>query len=164
MIKKQLTVLLAVLLLTGCAHVISPNARNEADNSISFQALVHNPEKYTGKTVILGGRIIQIRRSGEETLLEVLQLPLDWRYQPEDSDVSYGRFMLLFKDYRDPEIYKKRRRITVAGKIIGGKVMPLDQREYTYPVIMPAEVHLWKDGNASSPRFHFGIGIGGVIK
>ena len=88
----------------------------------------------------------------------------DWRYEPEDSDVSYGRFMVRFEDYRDPEIYKKGRKITVAGKIAGGKVMPLDKLEYTYPVIAPAEIHLWKDERTSNPRFHFGIGIGGVIK
>jgi outer membrane lipoprotein len=164
MIKKQITGLLALLLLTACTHVISHNARNDADETIPFQELANNPGKYNAKSVILGGRIIRSHSSSVETLLEVLQQPLDWRYEPEDSDVSYGRFMVRFEDYRDPEIYKKGRRITVAGKIAGGKVMLLDKLKYTYPVIIPAEIHLWRDESTSSPRFHFGIGIGGVIK
>jgi outer membrane lipoprotein len=111
----------------------------------------------------LGGDIVTTTVKEGETWVEVLQKPLDSGQKPEDTDVSYGRFLVHFRDFRDPAIYAGGRKITVLGQVQGKKVMPLKEMDYTYPVLIPRESHLWKPETKSGPLFHFGIGVGGVF-
>lgn len=43
-----------------------------------------------------------------------------------------------------PAIYKKEEKITLAGEIIGKQTKPLGNAEYTYPVVMIKQLHLWR--------------------
>lgn len=158
--KKIWALIGSILLLSSCAPVISSEVNREADKQLSFQELLKNPTDYKGKIVIFGGRIIGTTTKNGETWVEVLQQPLGWRQKPKSSDVSYGRFLVRYTDYRDLEIYQKGRLITVAGQVEGKKELQIDKLDYTYPVIVPRESHIWEPGEASKPQFHFGVGIG----
>jgi len=149
-------------ILIACAPVLSDRSLREANLSISFQELQKNPEAYTGKVVILGGKIISTTVNKEETWVEVLQQPLDRQYKPENQDVSYGRFIIVFQGFIDPAIYAPYRLITVAGEVTGKKVLPVKEIQYTYPVLSAREHALIKpeDYYDSQPQFHFGFGIG----
>ena len=97
--------------------------------------------------------------------MEVLQQPLDRNQKPTDTDVSYGRFLVRFEGFLDPAIYAGGKNVTVLGEVAGKRVQPLKEMEYTYPVLIPREHHLWKPEDPySGPSFHIGIGIGGVIR
>jgi len=147
--------------IISCGPVISKNVMSYVDPSISFQDLIKNPEKFKGKTVVLGGRIINTSVKPEETWMEILQQPLGSRQNPEDTDVSYGRFLVKFTDYRDPAVYSPGRSITVAGEVLGRQVRPLGQIEYTYPVLLSREAYLWKiESYPAEPHFTFGVGVG----
>ena len=153
--------LLSILfvLLFACAP-ISQQSLKEVDPVISFQALSKDPEKYRGKLVLLGGQIMAAKIEQGQTWVEVLQHPLNWRQNPEDPDVSYGRFLIHFKDFRDPAIYLQGRKITVLGEVQGKRVLPLREIEYTYPVLIPRESHLWKSEAEGGTFFQFGVGVG----
>ena len=142
-------------LLFACAP-ISRQSLRDVDSTISFQALLKDPEKYKGKLVLLGGQIMATTVGQGETWVEVLQHPLNWRQKPEDPDVSYGRFLLRFKDLRDPAVYTKGRMITVLGEVQGQRIMPFQKIEYTYPVLDPREFYLWKSGAEGRTFFQFG--------
>lgn len=147
--------------LVSCGPVISKEVMSSVDQAITFQDLIKNPDQYKGKTVVLGGKIISTLVKQNETWMEVLQQPLGSRQRPEDADVSYGRFLVKFTDYRDPAVYSQGRAITVAGQVLGKEVRPLSQIEYTYPVLLSKEAYLWKlEPYPSEPRFHFGVGVG----
>lgn len=148
--------------VTSCGPVISKNVMSYVDPSITFQDLIKNPDKFTGKTVVLGGKIISTWVKTNETWMEILQQPLESRQRPEDTDVSYGRFLVKFTDYRDPAVYSAGRAITVAGQVLGKETRPLAQLQYTYPVLLAREAHLWKIESyySSEPRFTFGVGVG----
>jgi outer membrane lipoprotein len=146
-------------LLLACAP-ISRQALRDVDSTISFQALIKDPEKYKGKRVLLGGQILTTTVEQGGTWVEVLQHPLDWRQRPEDSDVSHGRFLLRFKDLRDPAVYRKGRMITVLGEVQGQRIAPFQKIEYTYPVLDPRESYLWKSGAGEGTFFQFGVGVG----
>lgn len=152
-----------VALLYACAPVISKQSLREVDPAITFQELLKDPEKYKGKVILLGGRIVATTVKEGETWVEVLQQLLNWQQKPGDTDVSYGRFFIRFADFRDPAIYAAGRSITVLGEVQGKKVLPLREMEYTYPVLLPREHYLWEPENGLGPSFHIGIGIGGVI-
>jgi starvation-inducible outer membrane lipoprotein len=43
-----------ILLISGCAHVISKDLRTKADPSLTFEQVLQNPNTYQGKTVLWG--------------------------------------------------------------------------------------------------------------
>jgi outer membrane lipoprotein len=135
---------LLLLLLSGCAYPISKELRQEAKESPTFAMILQNPTAYTGTIVIWGGSIIQTLNTKEGTEVVVLEMPLGDEERPEGMRHSQGRFIAKTPKYLDPEIYKQGRRITVAGEIIGKEIRPLGKTEYTYPVIMIKEIHLWR--------------------
>lgn len=149
------------LLLAGCAPVISKGALKEVDQGLSFGQLLENPEAYRGKTVLLGGNIIETQNLSDRTLIVVLQRPLGFRKKPSGEDVSRGRFILYVPGFLDPAIYRHGRKITLVGSVIGKEVRPLGEIEYSYPVIEKKELHLWppEESYVTEPRVYFGFGI-----
>ncbi len=157
--KWVLTGVLLLPLLASCA-TISRQTRQQVDTSISFAQLHADPDRYMGKKVLLGGVIVLTTVQANETWVEVVQHPLDWTDRPKETDVSYGRFLIHFHDFRDPAVYAPGRRITVAGQVEGKKARMLQQVEYIYPVLAPLETYLWNYPVAGEPNYHIGIGIG----
>ena len=146
-----------LLSLAGCAHVVSQEMRTRAEPRVDAARLFADPEAFREQTVILGGVIIACRNVTEGTHLEVLQKPLNYRDIPEDTDVSYGRFLVIYNGYLDTANYAPGRLITVAGEVIGGKSGTLEEMPYRYPYIKGREVHL-VDRSSSLP-ISFGIGV-----
>ncbi len=153
---------LTILLLAGCASVISREVLREVDQNVSFEQLLEEPEAYKGRTLLLGGDIIETQNLPDKTVVVVLQRPLGFRGKPAAKDISEGRFILSAPGFLDPAIYSHGRKVTVAGVVVGKEVRPLGEIEYTYPIIEKRELYLWPEEEASSaePRVHFGFGVG----
>jgi len=163
--KSWLYPLMALMLgLWACAPAFSRHSLDQVDKNISFQTLLQNPDPYKDRTVMYGGEIIQTRAETKETWVEVLQKPLDWQNRPQDTDASQGRFFIQFPGFQDPAIYAPGRKITVIGEVQGKKVEKINDLDYTYPVILSKESHIWRPEATGGPFFHFGIGIGTVIR
>ena len=77
-----LCAMLAALLLSGCARVISKEVLQEVDASLTFAQILKDPEAYRGKTVLFGGDIIETQNLSDQTLVVVLQRPLGSRGEP----------------------------------------------------------------------------------
>lgn len=136
--------LLALCSLSGCAHVISDEARKLVDPTITFDRLRANPDAYVGKFVILGGVIAGTKNTREGGQLEIVQVQLSDDEMPEDSFRSGGRFLATTPDFLDVMIYKPNRLVTLMGEVKSKKTQPLDDVDYTYPVIAIRELHVWK--------------------
>ncbi len=123
--------------LTAC--VASPSTYNmpPRDESIPFAQLKAAPDSYKGQQVVLGGRVLSARRLKEGTRIEVLQLPLDGSQQAggEDLTRSQGRFVGMHKEFLDPATLPPGIFIIVTGEVAGAITLPLDETDYTYPVI-----------------------------
>lgn len=155
---KQLLLLLVIISLLGCAHVISKELRDKAYGEPPPSALFKDPDEFKGRIVILGGVIVNSTNTEKGTNIEVLQKPLGYRGRPEDTDTSYGRFIIFSEGYLDTAVYSQGRELTVAGEVMGKKLLPLGEIQYPYPLIKSTELHLFE------PRYdipvQFGIGIG----
>ena len=153
---------LSALLASGCAHVISEELRRQVPPELTFGEVIRGPAKYRGNIVLWGGVIIKSTNTREGTLIEVLEKPLGFRGQPKDGDLSQGRFLASHPEFLDPSIYGMGRKITVIGEILGQKTLPLDEIEYTYPLISAKEIHLWERQRAywPGPGWHFHLGLG----
>ena len=145
MLKYRLGVVLLVFLSVsiGC-HAVSPQLRKEAADSPPFSEILRNPTSYVGKTVIWGGQIVQTINQSTGTSLIVLETPLGYGEMPKSPVHSQGRFIARTDKYLDPAVYTKDRMVTVAGEVTGKEVLPIDQIQYTYPVVRIKEIKLWQ--------------------
>ena len=136
--------LLSLILLSGCAHVISKDLRTKSDLSLTLSQVRQNPEISKGKWVVWGGEIVEtINQKEGTTQIEVFQRPLGWRGEPSETTASEGRFLILGDKYLDPYVFRRGKKITVAGEITGEKIKPLGQMDYRYPLVSGKEIYLW---------------------
>jgi outer membrane lipoprotein len=154
-------VTLTVLVVAGCAPVISPEALKKVDQGVRFEQVLENPDAYEGRMVLLGGEIIKTENFPDKTVIIVLQRSLGYRERPISESASKGRFIVSAPGFLDPAIYRPQRKITVVGVVAGKEVRSLGETEYVYPIISKRELHIWPSEDSSKePRVHFGLGIG----
>ena len=133
-------------MLVSCAPVLDRNIMEGASRDVSFSALRESPAQSQGRVFILGGVIVRTKFTEEGTQIEAMHVPVDRYGAFEDSGRSEGRFIALMpKDVMllDPVVYKKGRRITLAGEFIGTRNGRIDEMSYTYPLFRIAQVYLW---------------------
>jgi outer membrane lipoprotein len=134
----------ALLLFTGCAHVVSDESLSLVDRSVSFDMLKGTPDKYIGSYVLLGGAVASLRNDKLGSHIEVVQYELNTDDSPDPWSRSGGRFMAETPSFIDPYVFHANRLVTVVGEVKGHKTQPLGEIEYVYPVISIREIHYWK--------------------
>ena len=130
--------LVLVLALTGCA-----STSESPSEAIPFAQIRNTPDSFRGQTVVLGGEVLAAKRLKDATRIEVLQLPLSGSAPVADLTQSQGRFLALQREFLDPATLPHGTRITVTGEVTGSQTMPLDETDYTYPVIELRELKVW---------------------
>ncbi len=150
-----LWVVLFFIAMSGCAHRHSakaiPDTLKEGLSRANFQELSRNPKAGIGKTVLLGGTIIETINHKDGTRLEILQKPLDRHDRPLSGDESYGRFFIeQAGEFLDPAVYEKGRELTLVGEITEERVQRIGELEYRYAYILVSYLHLWKKRTESS--------------
>jgi len=155
--KRSILLLVMLSLASGCAHVVSKDLRDAAEKTVPVIELFKNPAAYQGRIFILGGTIVNSSNSPEGTYIEVVEKPLDYRGRPEHTDISRGRFIVLYEGYLDPAIFSPGRDVTVAGEVLGSKVRKLGQIDYPYVFMKSRGMYLLEPGYDTP--VHFGIGI-----
>ena len=140
--------------MTSCAS--SPEAEeSSAANQVSFLQLKAAPDSFKGQSIVFGGHVLSARRLKEGTRIEILQLPLDRSgYPGTDLMQSQGRFIAMHKDFLDPATLPYGTRETVTGEITGSVTLPLDETQYTYPVVDIRHLQVWTAADEAAQRFH----------
>lgn len=149
-LKTGLAITLMGLFAVSCS-VISSEVKSEAVPPMPFRTLAHEADQYVGKTVILGGYILETRNNPDETIIEVLQTPLKSRQEPKSRDLSEGRLIVSHEGFLDPEIYSKDRKITVAGTLIGCSAERVETCR-----IESREIYLWSEHEYRDPYGYYG--------
>ena len=109
-----------------------------------FTQIKTAPDSFKGQTLVLGGQVLTARRMKDGTRIEVLQLPLNDSHQPTlDLMKSQGRFMAIQREFLDPATLPHGTFVTITGELTGSMIMPLDETDYTYPVIDIRNLHTW---------------------
>lgn len=150
------------VILSGCALT-----RDQADTlpsgapQIGSAQVKAAPESYNGQTVTFGGKVLGARRLKEGTRIEILQLPLTASLQPTmDLSKSQGRFVALQKEFLDPATVPPGTFLTVTGEMAGTITLPLDETEYTYPLVRINNLRVWTEDDQELPRIRRPIGPG----
>ena len=150
----------SLMLLTTCLTVVACTTTHDAAEetagstpAITFSQLKTAPDSFKGQSVVFGGKVLAARRLKDGTRIEVLQLPLDKSSQPGTNLIrSQGRFMGIHREFLDPATLPYGTRITVTGDVTGSITLPLDETDYTYPVIDIKTLRVWSDMNELVPR------------
>jgi outer membrane lipoprotein len=143
----------ALMILSGCAHIISEESRKLVDPTITFGKLRENPDSYLAKQVMLGGIIAATRNSGEGGQIEVVQFDLDKVGAPMDNQGTGGRFLATSPLFLDPLVYRTGRLMTMVGEVKGKTTRPLEGVEYTYPTIAIREIHVLPSYEPEQPSY-----------
>lgn len=143
------TIIVLIVMLAGCA------SRQEAESSqpLTFAQVKAAPASFIGQSAVLGGKVLTARRQKDHTRIEILQLPLDQSMRPgHDLTQSQGRFIALQREFLDPATVPPGTRITVTGVVAGSTTLPLDETDYTYPVLDITRVQVWPGSEEMSRR------------
>ncbi|MGH7219349.1 MAG: Slp family lipoprotein [Nitrospiraceae bacterium] len=156
------TLLSAVVLLVplaGCASTQEPESRQ----ALTFLQVKAAPDSFKGQSVVFGGKVLTARRQKDSTRIEILQLPLDQTTRPGyDLTQSQGRFIAQQREFLDPATLPPGTRITVTGIVSDSITLPLDETDYTYPVIDIKRVQVWAGqedvARRTNPYYYMGPG------
>jgi outer membrane lipoprotein len=141
----------SLTLVAGCAPVISPQLMAQVDRELDYRALAADPAAARGKTVLLGGTIVQTVPKPGQTEIEVVQKDLDSSAAPRLTDRSAGRFLVVSEKFLDPAVYSPGRDLTVAGEVMDPQTRRIGEIDYRYPVIQERELRLWPPGPPMYP-------------
>jgi outer membrane lipoprotein len=143
-------VVASLLFLSGCAHVLSKEALVAVDPMLKFAQVKADPDASKGKTMLLGGLIVDHSVNREGTTLEILRYTLDRWGNPDQVDETGGRFLVCTERFLDATLYGPGLFITLTGIVMGHETRPLGKIEYDYPVFQMVEAYIW---TPPPPRF-----------
>jgi outer membrane lipoprotein len=134
----------AALLDSGCATAPFPQELTRSvDRALTLKELRAQPTAHTGARVILGGDIVATLPKPGETEIEVLSRRLGGGDVPERGDNTDGRFLVRSREFLDPAVYARGRRLTVLGMVAGAEDRRVGELPYSYPVINAERIKLW---------------------
>jgi len=148
------TLLSIVAMLVTVAGCVSTQESGDGSGvqALPFLQVKAAPDSLKGQTVTFGGHVLTARLLKDGTRIEILQLPLDRSMHPGyDLTQSQGRFIAFQREFLDPATLLPGTRVTVTGEVSGSLTLPLDETEYTYPVIDIKQLRVWaksEDGPA----------------
>jgi len=142
----------AVFWCAGCGQIITREIWEGATLTKRFDLMRQTPGEFVGKTVVLGGEIIETRNHPGGTVLVILQRPLDARQRPKTGDMSGGRFKTKFADFLDPVLFSPGRMITIAGDVEGVDDELVGDAPYSYMVLKGLKAHLWQESSSLFKR------------
>jgi outer membrane lipoprotein len=135
--------------IIGCAGQHAEES--PSSSAIPFLQLRAAPDSYRGQSVVFGGEVLTARRLKEGTRVEILQLPLDRsEHLGTDRTQSQGRFIAMHREFLDPATLPPGTLVMVSGEITGSMTLPLDETEYTYPVIDVRHIEVLAPREASA--------------
>ena len=112
--------------------------------ALTFQQVKTAPYSVKGQAAVFGGNVLTARLLKDGTRVEILQLPLDRSMRPGyDFTQSQGRFIAFQREFLDPATLPAGTRVTVTGEVAGSITLPLDEIDYTYPVIHIKQLRVW---------------------
>jgi len=139
-VHTVLSTLILLITLAGCASTHEAEDRQ----ALTFLQVKAAPDSFKGQSVVFGGKVLTARLQKDGTRIEILQLPLNRSLRPGyDLTQSQGRFIALQREFLDPATFIPGTRITVTGEISGAITLPLDETDYTYPVIEITRLQVW---------------------
>ena len=128
------TMIIALLFIVSCAGV---------SQQVPLETLVQEAENRVGEPVTLGGYILDIQTVGEKIYMTVLQAPRGFLGRPQPENTSEGNFIVAYNGALDLNDYRRKRQVTVTGKIAGIAKEDIDNCPRPCLKIESSDVKVW---------------------
>jgi outer membrane lipoprotein len=140
MMKRAIVIGVAGLLLGGCSTVPKELAYEPANQLVAYQPALGGME---GKPARWSGVISAVQNKADQSVIEVVYLPLKSNGVPEQTEQSPGRFLAIMQGFVDPTLYAKGRSLTVLGTIGQPVDGQIGEHKYRFSVIDATSSKLW---------------------
>ena len=145
MSRLTLSVLLS-LLLAGCTLLPKPLQFDDEAALTPFTDAIQDLEFYLNKPVRWGGVIASVENKPDETVLELVEYPLNSMAKPiVKQRGSRGRFRLHIPGFLEPSDYPVGRRLTVLGRLNGAEQGSIGEYTYLFASVEAENFHLWRE-------------------
>ena len=134
-----------VLSVALCACANKPPApidRIPAGN-LSLAEAQTDTRRFAGSEVRWGGSIIKVENKASNTLIEIVERPLEKNGKPRIDRTSAGRFIARFVGFVDPVVYENGRLLTIIGRIDSELSRPIGEFNYSFPLVTVSSSYLW---------------------
>ena len=89
------------------------------------------------------GVILDTRPEDGHTCFEILSRQLEKSMRPKNTDQSDGRFIACKTGFYDPEVFKKKREVTLTGRILHVDKRKIGDYDYLFPIVDIEFMTLW---------------------
>ena len=143
---------IGLFLFMGCSSLPSRYVQ-QAEPGVTLTSLVAAPEDYQGKTVILGGVVVDQKEDGSRLWLHLKNRPLDKDYRPHRPTMNDGPeagyyWIVVPNASTLPPKWKQWARVTVVGRVKDSKEAGPPNRPTTEPVLSLVFMRGWAMGNS----------------
>lgn len=142
-IRSCLWALCSLIIVVGCTAPLSPEVRTKLDPDLDFAAVQTEPQRYLGKSLMLGGSIVSLKTADQGSILEVLRWDLDRRGEPLVLSETGDRFLVRTPERLDDELFSRGRLVTLGGTVQGQDTVIINDREESVPLFNLLGIHLW---------------------
>ena len=156
---------LLALALVACAP--APIYKNTTNAITATPAQVaQSPERYTGNSLIWGGRVVAVNNLADHSETELLAYPLDSSQRPKANDSGNGRFIAVMPGFVEPLNYPQGALMTLSGTLDGSRSGKVGEASYVFPLVTVNESHVWtaEELRKGHNNVHFGVGLGVGIR
>lgn len=151
-IGRGLVWVAGVVMVMGCSPLPSQYIR-QAESGVTLTSLTASPEAYQGRTVILGGVVVDQKQDGRGLWLHLKNRPLDKEYRPHRPTVKEGPesgyyWVLASNASALPPKWKQWARVTVVGTVLDPKQVQAPGGSSTEPILTLSFIRGWTMGQA----------------
>ncbi len=130
------TMIIALLFIVSCTG---------AYQQVPLVTLVQEADSREGESVTLGGCILDTKNVADNIYMTVLQTPLGFQGKPQAENTSEGNFLVVYSGALDLNDYRRKRQVTVTGKIAGIAKEDIDNCPRPCLKIESSDVKVWPE-------------------
>jgi outer membrane lipoprotein len=148
---KWLTYMLPLFLI-ACSS-LPKTIQDPPSYDLQLENVAGQAENYVNHPIRWGGKIVTVNNDNEQSLLQIVQFPLNSYGKPVVDKDSQGRFLLQTEQFLDPEVYKPGKLVTFSGTIHSEQQRLIDKKTLYLPVVQMAVSHLWSKQQSVRPYY-----------
>lgn len=138
---KWMTYMLPVFLI-ACSS-LPKTIQNPPSDDLQLENVAVQAADYVNNPIRWGGKIITANNDNGQSILQIVQFPLNSFGRPVVGKDSQGRFLIQSEQFLDPEVYNPGRLATFTGIIHSEQQRLIDKKALNLPVVQMAVSHLW---------------------
>jgi starvation-inducible outer membrane lipoprotein len=151
-VSRAIAGFMGCVLLMGCGSLPSRYVQ-QAEPGVTLTSLTALPEAYQGKTVILGGVVVDQKQEGQRLWLHLKNRPLDKDYRPHRPNDTTGPEAGLYwvgvsNASTLPPKWKQWTRVTVVGRVTDPKEASPAVGQTGEPLLTLLFIRGWTMGQA----------------